>query len=115
MRVPYKVIIGIVVLLMIAAPTASLAKCVEDHFRCCGNSTAATEIGTAPEQSGWRCHDGKAERQDAPDLHAASLLLQPAPAEAPSIAVVSYHPLAEYSTALLSVSDSQPLLCTFLI
>jgi len=115
MRPPYKAVMGVIILLMIAAPAVSLAKCVEDHFQCCGSYTAATEIGTASELSGWCCHDARAERQDAPDVHAASLFLQPIPAEAPSIAITSHRPLAEYSTLLLPAPDSQPLLCTFLI
>ena len=52
MRPPYKAVIGVIILLMIVAPAVSLAKCVEDHFQCCGSYTAATEIGTASELSG---------------------------------------------------------------
>ncbi len=115
MRIPSKAMIAVIVLLMIAAPTISLAKCVEDHFHCCGSSTVATGISTAPELSGWCCHGARAERQDAPDVHAASLFLQPLTAEAPSITVVSHRSVSEYSTSHSSVSASQPLLCTFLI
>ena len=115
MRGPYKIVIALTILLMIAAPAVSLTRCVDDHFKCCGIYTAGTEVGAPSDVPGFNCYDTRAERQDTPDVHAASLFVQPVWKEAGLIGPCSFAPMPDRNPSPLLVVEFQPLLCTFLI